>query len=165
MKRKGTKSSHVTSSGNVFRDLRLPKPEEELTKSALLFEIDRAIRSRDLKQTEAAKLLGIPQPRVSNLLRGRTSGFSVQRLSLLLARLGKGVTIVVSDRPHRAGLPNIPVVRDPAGVVSRMARESFAVDGSRAAGYTTPCAAPTPAPGISPARTRSRPARSRRARS
>jgi predicted XRE-type DNA-binding protein len=131
MKRASKTPARVASSGNVFRDLRVPRAEEELTKSALLFELDKAIRSRRLRQIEAAKLLGIPQPQVSNLLRGRTSGFSVQRLSMLLARLGKGVTIVVSDVPHRAGLPRIPVVRDSAGVVSRMAREWFAVDGPR----------------------------------
>lgn len=136
MRRKSTASSHTTSSGNVFRDLRLPKPDDEFTKSSLLFEIGEAIKSRGLRQVEAAKLLGIPQPQVSNLLRGRTTGFSVQRLSLLLARLGKGVTIVVSDEPHRAGLPRVPVVRDSAGIVSRMAREWFAVDGSRAPGYS-----------------------------
>lgn len=136
MKRRSAKSSHVASSGNVFHDLRLPKPEEELTKSALLFEIDQAIRSRGLKQTEAATILGIPQPQVSNLLRGRTSGFSVQRLSLLLARLGKGVTLVVSDEPHRAGLPRVPVVRDSAGTVARMVLEWFTADGSHSAGYS-----------------------------
>lgn len=134
MKRASRTPAHVVSSGNVFRDLRVPGAEEELTKSSLLFEISGAIKNRRLRQVEAAKLLGIPQPQVSNLLRGRTSGFSVQRLSMLLARLGKGVTIVVSDVPHRAGLPRIPVVRDSAGVVSRMAREWFAVDRPRGPG-------------------------------
>ena len=164
MRRTSKKPAHVTGSGNVFRDLRVPRAEEELTKSALLFELGEAIKRRGLRQAEAAKLLGIPQPRVSNLLRGRTSGFSVQRLSMLLARLGKGVTIVVSDTPHRSGLPRVPVVRDAGGVVSRMARRFLAVDGSRAVRYRA-AVSPTSAPGISPARRRSRPARSRRARS
>ena len=138
MRRTSRGPAHVTGSGNVFRDLRVPGAEEELTKSALLFELGEAIKSRGLRQVEAAKLLGIPQPQVSNLLRGRTSGFSVQRLSMLLARLGKGVTIVVSDTPHRDGLPRVPVVRDSGGVVSRMVREGLATDGSRAVRYRAP---------------------------
>ncbi len=165
MTRKREPRGHISSSGNVFRDLRVPRPEEEITKSALLFELAEEIRRRGLKQVDAARLLGVPQPQVSNLMRGRTSGFSVQRLSMLLARLGKGVTIVVSDEPHRAGLPRVPVVRDAAGVVSRMARESVAVDGSRAVRYRATSPAPTSPPRICPVRRRSARARSRRARS
>ena len=127
---------HVVSSGNVFRDLGLPNPEEELTKSSLLLEIYRTIKGRGLKQIEAAQVLGIPQPQVSNLLRGRTTGFSVQRLSLLLGRLGKSVTIVVSDEPPPAGPLKIPVVRDSAGLIRRMTTVRVGVDEKPAAGYS-----------------------------
>ncbi len=114
---------HLPSSGNVFKDLNLPNSEEELTKSSLLWELAQAIRARGLKQTEAARLLGIPQPQVSLLLRGRTAGFSVQRLSILLRRLGKSVTIVVSDEPPQAEPQRIPVVRDSEGLVSRLMKD------------------------------------------
>jgi predicted XRE-type DNA-binding protein len=137
MKRARRTHDHVVSSGNVFRDLGLPDPEEELTKSSLLLEIYRTIKGRGLKQIEAAQILGIPQPQVSNLLRGRTSGFSVQRLSLLLGKLGKSVTIVVSDEPPPAGPLQIPVVRDSAGLISRMTRVRVTADEQPAAGYSS----------------------------
>ncbi len=136
MKRARRTRDHVVSSGNVFRDLGLPNPEEELTKSSLLLEIHRTIKGRGLKQTDAARILGIPQPQVSNLLRGRTTGFSVQRLSLLLGKLGKSVTIVVSDEPPPAGPLQIPVVRDSAGLIGRMTRVRVAADEQPAAGYS-----------------------------
>jgi len=137
MKRARRTPDHVVSSGNVFRDLGLLNPEEELTKSSLLFEISHAIRQRGLKQTEAARILGIPQPQVSNLLRGRTTGFSVQRLSLLLGKLGKSVTIVVSDEPPPAGPLQILVVRDSAGLIGRMTKVRIAADQRPAVGYSS----------------------------
>ncbi len=187
MRRTSRRPAHALGSGNVFRDLRVPRAEEDLAKSSLLFEIAQALERRGLNQTEAARLLGIPQPQVSNLLRGRTAGFSVQRLTTLLTRLGKGVTIVISDIPHQAGLPRLPVVRDAAGAVSRMAANFFAASRPRGTGSSgrpltrrgaaSPPAstaarraartghAPTPAAGTSPARRPSRRGRSRRARS
>ena len=126
MRRARKPKGFVESSGNVFTDLRLPNPEEEYTKSALLWEICQVIRSRGLKQIQAAEIMGIPQPQVSTLLRGRTSGFSVQRLSHLLGRLGRSVTIVVSDEAPPAGPLRIPVVRDSDGLVARLTRESRA---------------------------------------
>jgi predicted XRE-type DNA-binding protein len=128
MKRARKKRGHAVSSGNVFRDLGLPRPDEELTKSSLLFEIYQTIKRRRLKQVEAAQILGIAQPKVSNLLRGRTAGFSVQRLSLLLGKLGKSVTIVVSDEPPPAGPLRIPVVRDSLGLIGRMTSVQVAAD-------------------------------------
>jgi len=136
MKRAKRTRSHIVSSGNVFRDLGLPNPDEELTKSSLLFEIYQAIKGRGLKQIEAARVLGIPQPKVSNLLRGRATGFSVQRLALLLGKLGKSVTLVVSDEPPPAGSLHIPVVRDSAGLVGRMTKVQAAVDEGPATRYS-----------------------------
>ena len=136
MKRARRTCDHVLSSGNVFRDLGLPNPEAELTKSSLLFEISRAIKGMGLRQIEVAQILGIPQPQVSNLLRGRTTGFSVQRLSLLLGKLGKSVTIVVSDEPPPAGPLRIPVVRDSAGLIARMKQVRIAADERPSGGYS-----------------------------
>lgn len=127
---------YTVGSGNVFRDLGLPNPEEELTKSSLLIEIHRTIKARGLKQVEAARILGIPQPKVSNLLRGYPTGFSVHRLSLLLAKLGKSVTLVVSDEPPPAGPLHIPVVRDSAGLVGRLAKLPVATDDGPARRYS-----------------------------
>lgn len=127
---------YTVSSGNVFRDLGLPNPDEELTKSSLLLEIHRTIKARGLKQVEAARILGIPQPRVSNLLRGYSSGFSVHRLSLLLGKLGKSVTLVVSDEPPPPGPLHIPVVRDSAGLVGRLAKLPVTADDAQSRRYS-----------------------------
>ena len=68
------------SSGNVFADLGLPAPEERLAKAKLAAEIARVIAARGLTQRAAARLMGIDQPKVSHLLRGRLAGFSTDRL-------------------------------------------------------------------------------------
>jgi predicted XRE-type DNA-binding protein len=62
-------------SGNVFADLGLPHPEQELLKSRLTLQIYRLIKARGLKQAEAGKILGIKQPHVSLLMRNRSGSF------------------------------------------------------------------------------------------
>ncbi len=83
------------SSGNVFADLGLPRPEQELLKAKLTLEIYRIIRERGLKQVEAGKILGIKQPHVSALMRNRAGSFSVERLMEFLTALGQDVKISV----------------------------------------------------------------------
>jgi predicted XRE-type DNA-binding protein len=85
------------SSGNVFADLGLPDAEELYTKSLLSIVIARAIRDRGLTQGEAARLLGTTQPKISELVRGRLSGFSIERLFRFLNALGMNVRIHVSE--------------------------------------------------------------------
>ena len=99
---KGTKSKKVRaekSSGNVFADLGLPHPEQELLKSRLTLQIYRIVKARGLKQAEAGKILGIKQPHVSVLMRNRSGSFSVERLMEFLTALGQDVEITV--RPTR----------------------------------------------------------------
>ncbi len=85
------------STGNVFRDLGSSKEEAEhlLIRADLLIQVQKAIVSRRLKQAEAAKILRVTQPRVSDLLRGRIDLFSTDSLIDMLARLGVGVRLVV----------------------------------------------------------------------
>ena len=89
------------STGNVFRDLGFRREEAEhlLIRADLLIQIQKLIASRRLKQREAAKLLRVTQPRVSNLLRGRIDLFSTDALIDMLARLGARVRVTV--RPSR----------------------------------------------------------------
>ena len=88
--------SEITyGTGNVFRDLDLPDPETLLLKAELVRQISKAIETLGLNQTEAAQRMGTDQPKVSNLLRGRTSGFSVERLLEFLLALGYEVVIQV----------------------------------------------------------------------
>jgi predicted XRE-type DNA-binding protein len=85
------------STGNVFRDLGFSKEESEhlLVRADLLIQVQKAITSRRLKQAEAAKVLRVTQPRVSDLLRGRIDLFSTDTLIDMLARVGVGVRLVV----------------------------------------------------------------------
>jgi predicted XRE-type DNA-binding protein len=92
MKLKATRSS-----GNVFCDLGFPEEEAEHLKvrADLLIQVQKALEARGLKQAEAAKLLGVTQPRVSDLVRGRLDLFSVDILIDMLGKLGVRVKLVV----------------------------------------------------------------------
>jgi predicted XRE-type DNA-binding protein len=92
---------HEVGSGNVFADLGLPDAPELQAKADLAYEISQTIDQRGLTQVEAAEILGVDQPKVSALVRGRLDGFSMERLSRFLNALGKDVEIVV--RPMAAG--------------------------------------------------------------
>jgi predicted XRE-type DNA-binding protein len=92
------------STGNVFRDLGFRREEAEhlLVRADLLIQVQRLIASRHLKQKEAAALLRISQPRVSDLIRGRIDLFSTDTLIDMLARLGARVRLAVKpDRMNR----------------------------------------------------------------
>ncbi len=86
------------STGNVFRDLGFSAEEAEhlRIRAELMVALQKAISSRDLTQVKAARLLGITQPRVSDLMRGRIDLFSADTLIDLLARLGIGVKLTVT---------------------------------------------------------------------
>jgi predicted XRE-type DNA-binding protein len=86
-------------SGNVFADLGLPDAGERQTKTRLALALNRIIKDRALKQVDAARLLGVPQPKVSALVNYRLDGFSVEKLMDFLVALGRDVEIVV--RPAR----------------------------------------------------------------
>ncbi len=83
------------SSGNVFADLGLDNPQELLAKAELVQRIAEIIAERKLTQVRAAKLLGVDQPKVSALLRGKLDGFSTDRLFRFLNALGRDVEIVI----------------------------------------------------------------------
>ena len=86
-------------SGNVFADLGFANPEQEQLKAHLTLEIYRTLKQRGLTQTKAGEILGIQQPHVSNLMRGRSGSFSIGRLMEFLTALGQDVEITV--RPTR----------------------------------------------------------------
>src|SRR6266478_6735686 len=91
------------STGNVFRDLGFSKEEAEhlLVRAELLIQVQKAITSRRLKQAEAAKMLRVTQPRVSDLLRGRIDLFSTDALIDMLASLGARVRLTVKPSRRR----------------------------------------------------------------
>jgi predicted XRE-type DNA-binding protein len=86
-------------SGNVFADIGMPNPEEALAKAEIARRINHILADRKLSQVEAGKVLGIPQPRVSDLARGRLGKFSLEKLIDFAKRLGDDVEIRM--RPSR----------------------------------------------------------------
>jgi predicted XRE-type DNA-binding protein len=89
-------------SGNVFADLGLPEADDLLLKSQIVIELHGLMRERRLTQTETAKLMGIAQPDLSNLLRGELRGYSVERLIRMLTAFGRDVEIVVKPPAAKA---------------------------------------------------------------
>lgn len=86
------------SSGNVFADLGLANPELALAKAQLVQRIRALIAERKLTQAAAAGVLGLDQPKVSALVRGRVEGYSLDRLFRLLNVLGQQIEITVAPR-------------------------------------------------------------------
>ena len=91
------------SSGNVFRDLGYgPEEAEHLRiRSMLMAVLTRQIEARDVTQAEAAKLFGVSQPRVSDLVRGKVDLFSIDMLVDMLARAGMKVEFTAKPTSKR----------------------------------------------------------------
>ena len=97
------RSKVTRSSGNVFRDLGFgPLEAEHLAiRSELMIKIEKLLKARGLTQSEAAKLMRVSQPRVSDLLRGRLNLFSTDALIDMLARLGVSVRVAFGAAKSR----------------------------------------------------------------
>lgn len=90
------KMEHTRGSDNVFADLCLPDADERMLKVQLAIQIRRFIEAKGWMQVDAAEAVGLDQPKVSHLLRGRLAGFSVDRLLNILNRLGHSVEVRIS---------------------------------------------------------------------
>jgi predicted XRE-type DNA-binding protein len=75
-------------SGNVYRDLGYPDADEMLVKAQLVAKISEIIRSQELTQVEASRILGITKPKLSSLLRGQFRGMSERKLIEFLIHVG-----------------------------------------------------------------------------
>lgn len=100
MKNKKIELDYEEGSDNVFDDLGLPNAEELKAKTLFVIEIKRVVKKRRLKQAEIAKILGIPQSKVSNLLSGKSSGFSSDRLMRFLNALDQDINISIKPKPR-----------------------------------------------------------------
>ncbi len=98
------------SSGNVFADLGFPNAEEALAKSRLAQCIAEIIEKQHLTQVQAAALLGIDQPKISKLLRGRLREFSTDRLFRFLNALDQDVEIVIKRKPRSRRQATVSVI-------------------------------------------------------
>jgi predicted XRE-type DNA-binding protein len=115
---KKTSTSHsparfAPGSGNVFADLGIADSEIALAKARLAEEIQDVIEHRGLTQTEAASIVGIDQPSVSKVVKGRLDGFSQERLLRFLTALGVEVEILLRrrDDPETPGRLTVAVRR------------------------------------------------------
>ena len=111
MSKKAEKIDVTDSSGNVFADLGCKQPEELKLKAKIVSSINSIVKHRGITQAQAAKVLGITQPQVSDLKRGNLKHFSVERLFDLLNSLGRDVEIVIKKKnPRTKREPHIQVV-------------------------------------------------------
>ena len=90
---------------NVYADLGVADAEEMLVKAQLASKIAEIIKLRKLTQTQASSLLGMTQPKLSNLLRGRFRGISETKMLECMTLLGRDVQIVVkpASRSRKTG--------------------------------------------------------------
>jgi predicted XRE-type DNA-binding protein len=109
--RKAERRESVTfGTGNVFADLGFPRADERQAKLRLAYTLNQVIEERKLRQADAAKLLGVTQPKVSALRHYKLAGFSVERLMNLLTALDQDVEIVIRRKPRSRKAGRISVV-------------------------------------------------------
>ena len=104
-----SKKRHKAEGTNVFKDIGVPNAEEHFVKAQLVYKIETIMKKRRLKQSEAARLFGVKQPDVSNMLRGEFRQFSVERLMRFLVALDQNVAIVVTSRRGKRHTPSLHV--------------------------------------------------------
>jgi predicted XRE-type DNA-binding protein len=105
-------TTHEVGSGNIFADLGLPNAEQALVKAKLNVRIYQILRGRKLTRTEAARLLGTTQARVSALMRCPPVSVSVGRLIEFLTILGQEVEVTVKPA-RRQGAGHMSVTVQP----------------------------------------------------
>lgn len=95
--------------GNVYADLGMDDADEMIVKAQLAAKIGEIIKDRKWSQQQAADVLGIPQPKLSRMLRGQFRGISEAKMLDCLARLGSDVQIVVGPA-RRTSVGRVAVV-------------------------------------------------------
>jgi len=97
-------------SGNVYADLGYENADEMRVKAQLVAKIAEIIQHKGLTQVEAAKVLGLTQPKISAMLRGQFRGFSERKLIDCLTSLGRDVQIVIKESSQRRAGGKLTVV-------------------------------------------------------
>jgi predicted XRE-type DNA-binding protein len=111
-KRKEEEIDVFVGSGNVFADLGYPNPEEALAKADLAHQIYKTIKARKLTQSQAAKILDIDQPKVSDIIRGKLSRYSIDRLMCFLRMLGKDIEIHIKEPKNKKSARVLSAIED-----------------------------------------------------
>ena len=91
------------SKGNVYKDIGILNADEMLLKAQLVAKINEIIKDRHWTQQEAAKILGMTQPKLSMMLRGQFRGISEVKMLECLARLGHNIKIIVGPDQQSTG--------------------------------------------------------------
>jgi predicted XRE-type DNA-binding protein len=96
-------------SGNGFADIGFANDQEMLVKANLALKISEIIVQRRLTQIEASAILGMPQPKLSKLLRGQFHGVSETKMLECLNQLGRDIQIVIrkANRDKRIGRTSV----------------------------------------------------------
>jgi len=97
-------------STNVYADLGYPNADEMLRKAQLASEMDQIIKARRWSPQQAAEVMGIPQPKLSERVRGHFRGISETKLLEGLARLGRDIQITIGPARRRATAGRASVV-------------------------------------------------------
>lgn len=100
----------TVSKGNVFEDLGMSEPADRMAKAELARKIAEIINKRHLNQVEAARLLGVDQPKISAIMNGRLAGFSLERLFQFLNIMGRDIQIVVTQKPRSRKIAGLQVI-------------------------------------------------------
>jgi predicted XRE-type DNA-binding protein len=104
----GKRAAGVTEgSGNVFADLGISNPEQELLKAKLTSHIHKILKSSYMKRVDISRILGLRKPQVSLLMRNRVGNFPVGRLIELLTALGQDVEIIVRPTCNEHGTMSV----------------------------------------------------------
>ncbi|PHV09698.1 helix-turn-helix domain-containing protein [Chitinimonas sp. BJB300] len=98
------------STGNIYADLGMADADEMIVKAQLATKIGEIIKGRKWSQQQAADVLGIPQPKLSKMLRGQFRGISEAKMLDCLARLGRDVQIVVGPARRTTTIGRVAVV-------------------------------------------------------
>jgi predicted XRE-type DNA-binding protein len=122
------RESVTRGTGNVFADLGFPDAAERQAKLRLAYALNQVLEAQKLSQADAAKVLGVTQPKVSALRHYKLAGFSVERLMNLLTALDQDVEIVIRRKPRSRKSARISVVAEQMAVkpkVTPRQRRSF----------------------------------------
>lgn len=98
------------STGNVYEDLGYADANEMRVKAQLAAKIGEIIKARHLTQVQASEILGLSQPKLSEMLRGKFRGISEAKMMECLSRLGRDVQIIVKSAPRSRREGRIEVV-------------------------------------------------------
>ena len=93
-----TKEKIHRGSGNIFADIKVAYPERTLARAQIMSRVAEIIKKRNLTQKKASELLDIPQSKISCLVNGKLSMFSLDHLLMLLNKLGRDVEIIIKPK-------------------------------------------------------------------